>query len=67
MMANIIMFGFFTAVTKAVSVDGARSTVVQSVPKGTEETNLTAYNKGYDYGLAVLKGQQKKATGKTGA
>ena len=67
MMANIIMFGFFTAVTKAVSADGARSTVVQSVPKGTEETNLTAYNKGYDYGLAVLKGQQKKATGKTGA
>ena len=67
MMANIIMFGFFTAVTKAVSVDGARSTVFQSVPKGTEETNVTAYNKGYDYGLAVLKGQQKKATGKTGA
>jgi 2-oxoglutarate ferredoxin oxidoreductase subunit gamma len=67
MMANIIMFGFFTAITKAVSADGARNTVVQSVPKGTEEKNLTAYNKGYDYGLAVLKGQQKKATGKTGA
>jgi 2-oxoglutarate ferredoxin oxidoreductase subunit gamma len=67
MMANIIMFGFFTAVTKAVSLEGARSTVLESVPKGTEEINATAFNRGYDYGLAVLKGQQKKATGKTGA
>jgi 2-oxoglutarate ferredoxin oxidoreductase subunit gamma len=37
------------------------------VPKGTEEMNLTAFNKGFDYGLAVLKGREKKATGKTGA
>jgi 2-oxoglutarate ferredoxin oxidoreductase subunit gamma len=66
MMANIIMFGFFTAVTAAVSVDAARSAVTSSVPKGTEKTNLDAFNKGHDYGLAVLKGRQKKAEGKTG-
>jgi 2-oxoglutarate ferredoxin oxidoreductase subunit gamma len=67
MMANIIMFGFFTAITKAVSLEAARSTVFESVPKGTEEINVTAFNKGYDYGLAVIKGRYKKATGKTGA
>jgi 2-oxoglutarate ferredoxin oxidoreductase subunit gamma len=66
MMANIIMFGFFTAVTGAVSVDAARNAVTNSVPKGTEEMNLTAFNKGFDYGLAVLKGREKKAAGKTG-
>lgn len=67
MLANIIMVGFFSAVTGAVSVDAAREAVVKSVPKGTEEMNLTAFKKGFDYGRAVLKGRQKKATGKTGA
>jgi len=67
MLANIIMLGFFTAVTGAVSVDAARDAVVKSVPKGTEEMNATAFNKGCDYGLAVLKGREKKASGKAGA
>ena len=67
MMANIIMLGFFVAVTDAVSIHGARKTVLESVPKGTEEMNETAFNKGYDYGLATLKSRQKKANGKAGA
>ncbi|MHC1742045.1 MAG: 2-oxoacid:acceptor oxidoreductase family protein [Syntrophobacteraceae bacterium] len=67
MMANIVMLGFLTAVSNAVSVDAARDSVVDSVPKGTEKLNATAFNKGYDYGLAVLKGRQKKAEGKKGA
>ena len=67
MMANIIMFGFFTAVTGAVSLDAARNTVEASVPKGTEEMNITAFTKGYDYCLALMKGRQKKARGMTGA
>ena len=67
MMANIIMLGFFTAITGAISVDAARNAVNESVPKGTEEKNIKAFTKGYDYGLAVLKGREKKAAGKTGA
>jgi 2-oxoglutarate ferredoxin oxidoreductase subunit gamma len=67
MMANIIMFGFFTAVTGAVTVDAALHAVTESVPKGTEKMNETAFNKGCDYGFAVLKARQKKAKGKTGA
>lgn len=67
MMANIVMLGFFTAVAGAISSEAARQTVVESVPKGTEELNMAAFNKGYDYGTAVLKGRQKKAEGKKGA
>ncbi|MBL7176698.1 MAG: 2-oxoacid:acceptor oxidoreductase family protein [Desulfobacteraceae bacterium] len=67
MMANIIMLGFFTAVTGAVSVDAACNAVLVSVPKGTEKMNETAFEKGCDYGLAILKGREKKATGKAGA
>ena len=67
MMANIIMLGFLTAVTGVVSMDGAVNAVTGSVPKGTEKMNTTAFNKGYDHGLAVLKGRKKKAGGKSGA
>jgi 2-oxoglutarate ferredoxin oxidoreductase subunit gamma len=67
MMANIVMLGFFTAVTGAISVDSARETVSSSVPKGTEESNIAAFNKGYDFGMATLKGRQKKAEGRKGA
>lgn len=66
MMANIVMLGFFTAVTGAISVESARKTVSGSVPKGTEQVNITAFNKGFDLGLATLKGRQKKASGKKG-
>ena len=67
MMANIIMLGFFTAVTNAISMDAAQRSVLESVPKGTEELNLKAFGKGSDYGRAILKGRQKKATDQTGA
>lgn len=66
MMANIIMIGFFTAVTGAVSLDAARQTVLESVPKGTEEKNLKAFEKGWEYGRAKLKGRAKKAAGQVG-
>ena len=67
MMANIIMVGFFTAITNLISLDAAKDTVTKSVPKGTEEQNIAAFTKGYDYGLAKLKGREKKASGQTGA
>ncbi|MBB5349270.1 2-oxoacid:acceptor oxidoreductase family protein [Desulfoprunum benzoelyticum] len=67
MMANIIMIGFFTAITGAVSKQAAQDMVLQSVPKGTEEKNTNAFNKGYDYGVSTLKGKEKRAAGKTGA
>ncbi len=67
MMANIIMLGFCTAVTKVISLNAALDSVAASVPKGTEETNIRAFKKGFDYGLAILKGRDRKAVGRTGA
>lgn len=67
MMANIIMIGFTAAITNVVSMDAARHTVEHSVPKGTEAMNIKAFNKGGDFGLAILKGRAKKAAGQTGA
>jgi len=67
MMANIIMLGFVTAVTALISEKAAKEAVLSSVPKGTEEMNLKAFAKGYDYGLSKLKGREKKSLGNTGA
>lgn len=52
---NIIMLGFFTAVTKLVEVDSMRDAVKTSVPERTIELNLQAFEKGYEYGLEQLK------------
>ncbi len=67
MMANIIMIGFTAAITKVVSMNATQNTVEKSVPKGTEKLNIKAFNKGGDFGLAILKGRAKKAAGQTGA
>ena len=67
MMANIIMLGFCTAITRAVSSGSAQTTIAESVPKGTEERNIEAFNKGFDYGLSTLKGREKRAAGQAGA
>ena len=66
MMANIVMLGFITSITGAVSVEGMLTSVAESVPRGTEETNKAAFNKGYDFGQALLKAKQKKAAAKKG-
>jgi 2-oxoglutarate ferredoxin oxidoreductase subunit gamma len=49
-VANIVMLGFFAAVTDVVSVETMREAVRTSVPKGTEGLNLKAFDKGYEYG-----------------
>jgi 2-oxoglutarate ferredoxin oxidoreductase subunit gamma len=67
MMANIVMVGFFTAVTGVLSIESARKAVAGAVPKNTIDMNLNAFTKGHDYGLAILKGRMKKAEGNKGA
>ena len=66
MMANIVMLGFVTSVTGAVSLTGMLTSVADSVPGGTEEANIAAFNKGYDFGQALLKSRQKKAAANRG-
>jgi 2-oxoglutarate ferredoxin oxidoreductase subunit gamma len=51
MILNIVMVGFFTAVTKLVNYEAVREAVKASVPQGTEAMNLKAYDRGYQYGV----------------
>ena len=53
-VANIVMLGFLTAITKIVSVDAMKRSVLDSVPKGTEELNTKAFECGYACGLEKL-------------
>jgi 2-oxoglutarate ferredoxin oxidoreductase subunit gamma len=46
---NIVMLGFFTAVTGVVSRDHMRDAVRDSVPAGTEELNLEAFDAGWNH------------------
>ena len=56
-VANIVMLGALTAVTEVVSVEGMRKAILDRVPKGTEELNMTAFQMGYDYGQGLLAAQ----------
>lgn len=50
MILNIVMVGFFTAVTDLIGYEPAREAVKASVPQGTEVMNLKAFERGYQYG-----------------
>ncbi len=52
---NMVMAGFFTAVTKLVSKDAMRKAIETSVPRGTEGLNLLAFEKGFEYGLTKVQ------------
>jgi 2-oxoglutarate ferredoxin oxidoreductase subunit gamma len=49
-VANIVMLGFVAANADVVSVEGLREAVLSSIPKGTEELNTQAFERGYEYG-----------------
>ena len=54
-IANIVMLGFFTAVTSTVTYEAMKKAILSSVPQGTEDLNTNAFQKGYDYGVSLLK------------
>ena len=55
-VANIVMLGFVTAVSGIVSLESMKKAVLDSIPKGTEELNLSALQAGYDHGTTAVKG-----------
>jgi len=55
---NIVMLGFFTAVTDLIPMDAVRKAVETSVPDGTEVLNLKAFDRGYEYGVELRSGAQ---------
>jgi 2-oxoglutarate ferredoxin oxidoreductase subunit gamma len=54
-VANIVMIGAFVAITKVLDENAVKESIKVNVPKGTEELNLTAFEKGCEYGKSLLK------------
>jgi 2-oxoglutarate ferredoxin oxidoreductase subunit gamma len=56
---NIVMTGFFTAVTNILDPEAVRKAVEDSVPPALQALNLKAFDKGYEYGsrLALEGGE----------
>ena len=54
MVLNIVMVGFFTAITQLLDPEAVRKAVADSVPASFRELNLKAFDKGYEYGQSAL-------------
>jgi 2-oxoglutarate ferredoxin oxidoreductase subunit gamma len=54
-VANIVMLGALAALGGVVTYESLKESVVSSIPAGTEELNLAAFNKGFDYAQSLLK------------
>jgi 2-oxoglutarate ferredoxin oxidoreductase subunit gamma len=54
MVLNVVMVGFFAAVTGLLEPEALRKAVADSVPPSTVDLNLRAFDKGYQYGLSKL-------------
>lgn len=54
-IANIVMLGFLIGVVSVVSVDAVKKSVRDAVPKGTEDLNMNAFERGYSSGLEAAR------------
>ncbi len=63
MMANIVMLGFLSAVSDVASPESLKKAVLSSVPSQTREQNAKAFDRGKEYGEALLKAKGKKSEG----
>jgi len=57
MVLNIVMVGFFGAVTGLLQPDALRNAIADSVPEAYRDLNRKAFDKGYEYGIKTLKGE----------
>lgn len=62
--ANIVMFGFFTAVTDLINMASAKKAIESSFKEKLIDLNLKAFDKGYQFGKELLSrtGQTKSET-----
>ena len=54
MVLNIVMVGFFGAVTGLLDPDHLRQAVADSVPAAFQKLNLQAFDKGFEYGVNLV-------------
>ena len=51
MVSNVVMVGFFAAVSGVLKTESLRSAVLDSVPPAFKELNAKAFDAGYKYGI----------------
>jgi 2-oxoglutarate ferredoxin oxidoreductase subunit gamma len=44
------MLGAFVSITKLLDENSVKESIKENIPKGTEELNLAAFDKGFEYG-----------------
>ncbi len=54
MVLNVVMVGFFGAVTKLLDPEALRNAVADSVPPASRDLNLRAFEKGFKCGVSYL-------------
>ena len=59
-IANLVMMGFFTAISKVVTPEAMKKALPGLVPGRFLDLNIRAFEKGYDYGLQVLDEENQK-------
>ena len=50
-VANIIVLGFLAAISNIVSYEALKDSILDSIPRGTEDFNIKAFELGYNYGV----------------
>ena len=59
-IANLVMLGFFTSITKVVSGEAMKKALPGLVPERFLDLNIKAFDKGYEYGEECLKEKKGK-------
>ena len=60
-VANIVILGAVAALGGVITYDAMKEAVLSSIPPGTEELNMSAFNKGYEYGVKLVKKKEASA------
>jgi 2-oxoglutarate ferredoxin oxidoreductase subunit gamma len=61
-IANLVMLGFFSAITGVVSAEAMKKALPGLVPGRFLDLNIKAFDKGFDYGKEVLAKEKKSKT-----
>ena len=59
---NIVMVGFFGAVTRLLEPEALRKAIADSVPAALVNLNLEAFEKGYSYGISFMNQLSENGT-----
>lgn len=64
--ANVVMVGFFTAITRIVSPESVQLALPDLIPERFMDQNIEAFDRGYKYGQELLKrGEAAKSKTRT--